>query len=65
MSSSRWGKTSHRLGLEGDSQNYGRSCTRGWDQAFDVSTTCVNCKGSTALVLAFLFVLRFTYIAFV
>lgn len=64
-SSSRWGKTAHRLGIEGNSQNYGRSCTLGWDLAFDVSATCVNCKGPTVLVLAFLFVLRFTYTAFV
>lgn len=53
--SSRWGKTAQRLGLEGHSQNYGRSCTLGWDLVFEVSAICVNCKGSTVLVLTFLF----------
>lgn len=63
-SSSRWGKTAQRLGMEGNRQNYGRSCTLGWDLVFDLSATCVNCKGSMVFVLAFLFSYLFILLLF-
>lgn len=50
--------------LRGQSELWKEAHT-GMEPAFDVSAAYVNAKGSIALALGFLFVLRFTYTAFV